>query len=140
MTRSKSAGDGVSPPAYCDDGKAAVHPGAADPFDGDNLDSNCDGAYGVLATIVYVASTGGSDTSTCGTAASPCASLPFAQSRAQATGRSVLVVAGGSYTRLTLANGIEVTEDVFESPANLAFDQAENRMHTIKAVLVAALG
>ena len=36
-----------------------------------------------------------------------------------------------------LANGIEVTEDVFESPANIAFDQAENRMHTIKAVLVA---
>src|SRR5215813_13721507 len=39
-----------------------------------------------------------------------------------------------------LANGIEVTEDVFESPANIAFDQAENRMHTIKAVLVAVLG
>lgn len=39
-----------------------------------------------------------------------------------------------------LANGVEVTEEVFESPANIAFDQAENRMHTIKAVLVAALG
>jgi len=39
-----------------------------------------------------------------------------------------------------LKNGIEVTEDVFESPANIAFDQAENRMHTIKALLVAALG
>lgn len=39
-----------------------------------------------------------------------------------------------------LANGVEVTEAVFESPANIAFDQAENRMHTIKAVLVAALG
>jgi ornithine carbamoyltransferase len=38
-----------------------------------------------------------------------------------------------------LANGIEVTEDVFESEANIAFEQAENRMHTIKAVLVAAL-
>lgn len=38
-----------------------------------------------------------------------------------------------------LANGIEVTEDVFESPANVAFDQAENRMHTIKAVMVASL-
>ncbi len=38
-----------------------------------------------------------------------------------------------------LENGIEVTEDVFESPANIAFEQAENRMHTIKAVLVAAL-
>ncbi|AZI14278.1 ornithine carbamoyltransferase [Avibacterium paragallinarum] len=38
-----------------------------------------------------------------------------------------------------LANGIEVTEDVFESPMNIAFDQAENRMHTIKAVMVASL-
>lgn len=38
-----------------------------------------------------------------------------------------------------LANGIEVTDDVFESSANVSFDQAENRMHTIKAVLVAAL-
>ncbi|MBK9725498.1 MAG: ornithine carbamoyltransferase [Candidatus Lutibacillus vidarii] len=38
-----------------------------------------------------------------------------------------------------LANGIEVTEDVFESPANIAFEQAENRMHTIKAALVASL-
>lgn len=37
------------------------------------------------------------------------------------------------------ANGIEVTEDVFESAYNIAFDQAENRMHTIKAVLVSAL-
>ena len=38
-----------------------------------------------------------------------------------------------------LANGIEVTEDVFESPMNIAFKQAENRMHTIKAVMVASL-
>ena len=38
-----------------------------------------------------------------------------------------------------LANGIEVTEEVFESPANIAFEQAENRMHTIKAALVASL-
>lgn len=38
-----------------------------------------------------------------------------------------------------LTNGIEVTDDVFESPANICFEQAENRMHTIKAVLVASL-
>ncbi|MDO5672577.1 MAG: ornithine carbamoyltransferase [Actinomycetaceae bacterium] len=38
-----------------------------------------------------------------------------------------------------LANGIEVTEDVFESPMNISFDEAENRMHTIKAVMVASL-
>lgn len=39
-----------------------------------------------------------------------------------------------------LANGIEVTEEVFESKYNVAFEQAENRMHTIKAVLVSSLG
>ncbi|MCL4128395.1 UNVERIFIED_CONTAM: hypothetical protein GTU68_008804 [Idotea baltica] len=38
-----------------------------------------------------------------------------------------------------LANGVEVTEDVFESPACIAFEQAENRMHTIKAILVSSL-
>jgi ornithine carbamoyltransferase len=38
-----------------------------------------------------------------------------------------------------LANGIEVTEDVFESDYNIAFEQAENRMHTIKAILVSTL-
>lgn len=38
-----------------------------------------------------------------------------------------------------LRDGIEVTDEVFESSMNIAFDQAENRMHTIKAVLVSAL-
>ena len=36
-------------------------------------------------------------------------------------------------------DGVEVSEAVFESPASIVFDQAENRMHTIKAVLVALL-
>lgn len=35
--------------------------------------------------------------------------------------------------------GLEVTDDVFESPASIVFDQAENRLHTLKAVLVALL-
>ena len=35
---------------------------------------------------------------------------------------------------------LEVTDDVFESPASVVFDEAENRMHTIKAVMVATLG
>ena len=39
-----------------------------------------------------------------------------------------------------MANGLEVTNDVFESESNVAFEQAENRMHTIKAILVATLG
>jgi ornithine carbamoyltransferase len=35
---------------------------------------------------------------------------------------------------------LEVTEEVFESPASIVFDEAENRMHTIKAIMVATLG
>jgi ornithine carbamoyltransferase len=35
---------------------------------------------------------------------------------------------------------LEVTEEVFESPASIVFDEAENRLHTIKAVMVATLG
>jgi len=41
---------------------------------------------------------------------------------------------------LPAVKGNEVTEEVFERFANLIFDQAENRMHTIKAVMVATLG
>ena len=37
-------------------------------------------------------------------------------------------------------NGLEVTEEVFESKRSIVFDQAENRMHTIKSVMVATLG
>jgi ornithine carbamoyltransferase len=37
-------------------------------------------------------------------------------------------------------DGMEVTDDVFESEHSIVFDQAENRMHTIKAVMVATLG
>ena len=37
-------------------------------------------------------------------------------------------------------NGVEVTEEVFESPASIVFDEAENRLHSIKAVMVATLG
>ena len=37
-------------------------------------------------------------------------------------------------------DGVEVTEEVFESPSSIVFDEAENRLHTIKAVMVATLG
>jgi ornithine carbamoyltransferase len=39
-----------------------------------------------------------------------------------------------------MSSGLEVTDEVFRSPASIVFDQAENRLHTIKAVLVATLG
>ena len=37
-------------------------------------------------------------------------------------------------------DGLEVTDEVFESPRSIVFDQAENRLHTIKAVMVATIG
>ena len=43
------------------------------------------------------------------------------------------------YDRRGLA-ALEVTEEVFESPASVVFDQAENRLHTIKAAMVATIG
>jgi ornithine carbamoyltransferase len=43
------------------------------------------------------------------------------------------------YQKFGLA-AMEVTEEIFESPASIAFDEAENRIHTIKAVMVATLG
>lgn len=42
-------------------------------------------------------------------------------------------------TEFGLDNGVEVTNEVFESPASIVFDQAENRLHSIKAILVATL-
>jgi len=42
--------------------------------------------------------------------------------------------------RTGMTGGLEVTDEVFQSPASIVFDQAENRLHTIKAVLVATIG
>jgi len=39
-----------------------------------------------------------------------------------------------------MTGGLEVTNEVFESDTNIAFDQAENRLHTIKAIMVATIG
>lgn len=51
------------------------------------------------------------------------------------TGVGAMLVA----SRPELAGGVEVTDEVFESPASIVFDQAENRLHTIKALMVATL-
>nr|WP_255410923.1 hypothetical protein [Blastococcus sp. TF02A-26] len=57
--------------------------------------------------------------------------LPAVHDRRTVLGRRV-------YDRYGL-DGAEVTDEVFESARSVVFDQAENRLHTIKAVMVAAL-
>ena len=59
--------------------------------------------------------------------------LPAFHDTNTAVGREVAELTG-------MTGGLEVTDEVFASPANIAFDQAENRLHTIKAVMVATIG
>jgi ornithine carbamoyltransferase len=48
---------------------------------------------------------------------------------------------GGEIIQHTgMSNGLEVTHEVFESSASIVFERAENRLHTVKAILVATLG
>jgi ornithine carbamoyltransferase len=58
--------------------------------------------------------------------------LPAFHNRDTVTGEKVFQTYG--------IDSMEVTEEVFESPASKVFDQAENRLHSIKAVLVATIG
>jgi ornithine carbamoyltransferase len=48
-------------------------------------------------------------------------------------------VGGEIMEETDMPDGLEVTNDVFESPRSVVFQQAENRLHTIKALLVATL-
>jgi len=57
--------------------------------------------------------------------------LPALHNRETEIGRQI-------YARRGL-DALEVTDEVFESPASVVFDQAENRMHTVKALLIATL-
>ena len=59
--------------------------------------------------------------------------LPAFHDDKTVVGRQVMEATG-------MEGGLEVTGEVFESAASIVFDQAENRLHTIKAVLVATLG
>ena len=59
--------------------------------------------------------------------------LPAYHDRNTVVGRQIMDETG-------MEDGLEVTDDVFESGRSIVFDQAENRLHTIKAVLVATLG
>ena len=58
--------------------------------------------------------------------------LPAFHNRETTLGREIVEEFG--------IDGMEVTDEVFESPRSIVWDQAENRMHTIKALMVATLG
>ena len=58
--------------------------------------------------------------------------LPAYHDKETVVGREIMEHVG-------LEDGLEVTDEVFQSPQSIVFDQAENRLHTIKAVLVATL-
>ena len=58
--------------------------------------------------------------------------LPVLHNRDTETGQRIYATRG--------LDALEVTDEVFESPASVVFDQAENRMHTIKALMLATLG
>jgi len=59
--------------------------------------------------------------------------LPAFHDTRTTVGREVAELTG-------LTDGLEVTDEVFSSAANIAFDQAENRLHTIKGLMVATIG
>jgi len=59
--------------------------------------------------------------------------LPAFHDKNTAVGREIMEHTG-------MSTGLEVTDEVFRSPASIVFDQADNRLHTIKAILVATLG
>jgi ornithine carbamoyltransferase len=59
--------------------------------------------------------------------------LPAFHDKNTVVGREIIEETG-------MDGGLEVTNEVFQSPRSIVFDQAENRLHTIKAVLVATLG
>jgi ornithine carbamoyltransferase len=59
--------------------------------------------------------------------------LPAFHDKNTTVGREIIEDTG-------MEEGLEVTNDVFESPSSIVFEQAENRLHTIKAVLVATIG
>ncbi len=63
---------------------------------------------------------------------SSCTACPRSTTRNTTVGREIM-----EHTGMTA--GLEVTGEVFESGASIVFDQAENRLHTIKAILVATL-
>ncbi len=101
--------DGTLNESDCEPNDPAIHPGAADPLEAPYTDSNCDGVDGVASEAIFV-SPDGTDSAGAGTTLSnPVATINFALGRAQATGRSKIFIAGGTYEEvISVANGVSM--------------------------------
>ncbi len=102
-------GDGSVAADDCNDADATTYPGAPDALDSTAKDTNCDGVDGVLANTVFVQAPGGSDSGSCGTLASPCASIGQGVTNAVAGGRKVVQVVSGTYAAFNLNSTTGVT-------------------------------
>ena len=69
-----------------------------------------------------------------------CVALAGLTEKIESLPQSYDTLLGREVYEATGMDALEVTDDVFSSAASVVFDQAENRMHTIKAVMVATLG
>lgn len=92
----------------CNDGDAAIKPGANDDPDGSFVDSNCDGIDGTKATSVFV-SQQGSDGSSCGEFTAPCQTINMGMVRAGLIQRSRVLIGPGIYAEaVVLRNGMSL--------------------------------
>ncbi|MDQ2678963.1 MAG: PKD domain-containing protein, partial [Actinomycetota bacterium] len=102
-------GDGSTAANDCNDADATIYPGAPDALDSTAKDTNCDGVDGILADTVFVQAPGGADSGSCGSTASPCATIGQGVTNAVAGGRTVVQVVSGTYAAFNLNSTAGVT-------------------------------
>lgn len=66
--------------------------------------------------------------------------LPSVHNAEHEIGRKLLAQAPNDFERTVIEEGLEITDECFEKNASVIFREAENRQHTIKAIMAAVLG
>jgi PKD repeat protein len=98
--------DGTPNESDCEPNDPAIHPAADDPLEAPYTDSNCDGVDGVASEAIYVSPDGINSAARGTTLSDPVATINFALTRAQATARTKIFIAGGTYEEvITVVNG-----------------------------------